>query len=115
MDAENPVVDDHAERQKIKHVGEVMPDTSVAVLAGTFSVEAIRLRDAARLVIPSNQMHALGVSQLQTHEQGDCLYAEETSINVVPCPDISIMTSKLLLPTTNQGRGNWYQGRIPQS
>lgn len=63
VDAKDLVVDDDAERQKVKHVGKVVPDAGVAVLAGTFRVEAVRLRHAARLVVPADQMDSVGVSQ----------------------------------------------------
>jgi hypothetical protein len=47
VDAEDLVVDDHAECQKVKHIGEVMPDVGVAVLARAFRVKAVRLRHAS--------------------------------------------------------------------
>ena len=63
MDAEYLVVDDHAEGQKVKHVGKVVPDVGVAVLARALGVEAVRLRHASRLVVSSDQSDAVGVSQ----------------------------------------------------
>lgn len=33
VDAEDFIVDDHAKRQEVEHIGEVVPDACVAVLA----------------------------------------------------------------------------------
>jgi hypothetical protein len=41
MHAEYLVVDDHAQREEVKHVGEVVPDIGIAILAGAFRIEAI--------------------------------------------------------------------------
>lgn len=41
MDTEYLVVDDHAERQKIKHVGEMMPDIGIAVFPRALGIESI--------------------------------------------------------------------------
>lgn len=62
VDAEYLVVDDDAEGEVVKHVGEVVPYVGVAVLAGALGVEAVRLGDAAGLVVSSYQMDAAGVS-----------------------------------------------------
>jgi hypothetical protein len=45
VNAEDGVVDDDAEGEKVKHVGKVLPDGWRAVFASTFEVEAIRLKD----------------------------------------------------------------------
>lgn len=85
MDAEDLVVDDHAERQKIEHVGKVVPNVGVAVFSGAFCIEAVRLGHASRFMIPSYQMDAVGVSQFQTHKKRNRLNAEHASIDVIAC------------------------------
>lgn len=68
MNAEDLVVDYDAQSEEIEHVGEVVPDIRIAVFPCTFGVETVGLCNASRLVVASNQMHALGVSQFQTHK-----------------------------------------------
>lgn len=41
MDTENLVVDYHTQSEKVKHVGKVVPDISIAILARTLGVESI--------------------------------------------------------------------------
>lgn len=64
MDAEYLVIDDHAQGQEVEHVGKVMPHIRVSIFPRTLGIESIRLRDASGLVVASNQMHTVGVSQL---------------------------------------------------
>lgn len=52
--AEYLVVDHDGQREEVEHVGEVVPDVGVAVFAVAFGVEAIGLRYASRLVVPSD-------------------------------------------------------------
>lgn len=76
VDAEDLVVDHHAQGQEIEHVGEVVPDVGVAVLPGAFGVKPIRLRDAAGFVVSADKMYAMRISQFETDEEGDCFDAE---------------------------------------
>ena len=62
MDAEYLVVDDHAQRKKIEHVGEVVPDIGIAVFSCTLRVKSVRLSNAARLMVAADEMNAMGVS-----------------------------------------------------
>lgn len=62
MDTKDLVVDHDAESEKVKHVGEVMPDVGISVFPRTFRIESIRLCDASRLVVASDQMDAGWVS-----------------------------------------------------
>ena len=63
MHAEDLIVDHHAESEEIKHIGEIMPNVCVAVLAGALGVETVRLCYTPGLVVPADQMHSLRVSQ----------------------------------------------------
>lgn len=54
MDTKNLVIYHDTECQKVKHVGKVVPDIGVTVLARALGIEAIGLGDAARLVIASD-------------------------------------------------------------
>lgn len=41
MYAEDLVVDDHAQREIIKHIGEVVPDIGIAVFSRTLGVKSV--------------------------------------------------------------------------
>ena len=54
MYAEYLVVDNHTQRQEVKHIRKIMPTVRAAVFSGAFGVEAIRLCDASGLVIAAD-------------------------------------------------------------
>lgn len=85
MDTENLIIYHDTECQKIKHVGKVMPNVGVAILAGALGIEAIGLGDAARLVVASYQMNSVGVSQFQTNKKGNSFDAEHAAVYIVAC------------------------------
>ena len=62
MYAKDLVVDYNAQGEEIEHVGEVVPNVRIAVFSSAFCVKAVGLSNSARLVIASNEVHALGVS-----------------------------------------------------
>lgn len=81
--AEDLVVDDNREGQKVKHVGEVVPDVGVAVFARAFCVEAVRLRDAARLVVTTDEVDAVRIAQFQAHEERYGFDGKQAAIDIV--------------------------------
>lgn len=83
VDAEDLVVDNAGEGEVVEHVGEVMPDSGVAVLATTFGIEAVGLSDSSGLVVAANEMNAMGVTKFETDQKRDGLYTKEAAINVV--------------------------------
>lgn len=64
--AEDFVVNDAGEGEVVKHVGEVVPDSSVAVLAAALGVEPVGLGDSSRLVVAADKVDAVGVAKLET-------------------------------------------------
>lgn len=92
MDTENLVIYDDTKRQKVKHVGKVMPDIGVAVLARAFGVEAVGLGDAAGFMVASDQMDSVGVSQFQTNKKGNGLNAEHATVYIVACLSLLVST-----------------------
>lgn len=83
VDAEDLVVDDAGEGEVVEHVGEVMPDGGVAVLATTFGIEAVGLSDSSGLVVAADEMNAMGIAKFETDQKRDGLYTKEAAINVV--------------------------------
>lgn len=81
--AEDLIVDDDAEGEKVEHVGEVVPDVGVAVFAGAFGVEAVGLGDAAGLVVAADEVDAVWVAEFEADEEGDGFDAEEAAVDVV--------------------------------
>ena len=83
MDTEDLIVDNHTQGEEVKHVRKVMPDVRISIFPCAFRIKSIRLRNATRLVVPTNEMNALGISQFKAHEQRYCFNAEEATINIV--------------------------------
>lgn len=83
MDAEDLVVDDDAQGEKVEHVGKIMPHIGVAIFPSAFGVKAVGLGDPSRFVVAPNEMHSMRVPELETDEEGDGLYAEETPVDIV--------------------------------
>lgn len=69
MYAEDLIVDDNRQRQKVEHVGEIVPHIRIAVLSRALSVEAVRLGDTARLVVATNEVDSVWVAQLQADQK----------------------------------------------
>lgn len=85
MQTEDLVLDESGEGEEVEEVGEVLPDVGVAVLAETLVVEAVDLRDLARLVVAAEDGDALGVADLEGDEQGNCLDGVVATVDVVAC------------------------------
>lgn len=83
MYAEDLVVDDDRQRQEVEHVCEIVPHVCVAVLSGTLGVEAVRLGNASRLVIATDEVNSVWVAQLQADQERDCFDREKTAINII--------------------------------
>jgi hypothetical protein len=58
----------------IKHVNTIPPSISIAIFAHALIVKAIDLSDLSRLVVTSQQSHAVWVSSLQQQKQCQCLH-----------------------------------------
>lgn len=94
MHAEYLVVDHDAESQEIKHIREIVPDVGTAVLAGAFSVETVRLGDAARFMISADKVDALGVSEFEADEEGYRFYAKQATVDVVAFENLTPLAKK---------------------
>ena len=81
--AEDRVVDRRRQRQEVKEVGEVLPDVGVAVLAQALVVEAVDLGDLRRLVVASQDRHAVPVPHFQRDEQRRGLDRVVAAVDVV--------------------------------
>lgn len=62
MHAEDLVVDHDAQGEEVEHVGEIVPDISVAVFSGTLSIKSVGLGYAAGFMVSSDEMDTLRVS-----------------------------------------------------
>ena len=61
----------------------MVPDCGSAVLSNAFSIEAIRLGDATRLVVTTDEVDSSRISKFQADEECDGLNAEQTAVDVV--------------------------------
>lgn len=62
---ENLIIDHHRKSEEIEHIGEVMPNIGITILAVAFSVEAVRLRNTAGLMITADEMDAVRVPEFE--------------------------------------------------
>jgi len=83
MNAEYSVIDHDGQRQEVKHVCEVCPNSGRAILPHTFRIEAVRLGDGSGLVIPSDQLNSVWVSKFETRKERDGLDAEQPSVHII--------------------------------
>ena len=82
---EDLIVDDTAQREIVEHVRKVMPDRRIAVFPRAFGVEAVELCDTSALMVSSDEMNSVGVSELETYEETNGLNTEEPTVHVVAC------------------------------
>lgn len=83
VQTEDLVLDKCGEGEVVEKVGEVFPHVSVAVLAQALIVEAVDLRDLARLVVSSQDGDTLGVTDFEADKERDGLYRVVTTVDVV--------------------------------
>jgi hypothetical protein len=62
-----------------------MPDRRVAVFSRALGVESIGLCNTSALMVSSDEMNSVGVSELETYEETDGLNTEESTIHIVTC------------------------------
>lgn len=62
MYTEDLVINHDTQCQEVEHVGEVVPDVGVAVLACAFGIKPVRLGDSAGLVIAADEVDSRGIS-----------------------------------------------------
>jgi len=88
VEAEDLVINQGCEGKVVEEVGEVFPDIRVAVLSEALVVEAIDLGNLAGFVITTEDCDALGISDLEGHEEGDSFDGVVSSINIVAHEEI---------------------------
>lgn len=77
------ILDESGEGEVVEEVGKVSPYVGVSVLAETFVVEPIHLRDLPRFVVSAEDGHSVAVPQLEGHEKSDGFDRVVASVNVV--------------------------------
>ena len=87
VEAEDLVVDEGRQGEKVEEVGEAFPDAGVAVLPEALVVEAVHLRDLTRLVVAPEDRDALREPDLERHQQRHRLDRVVATIDVVACTD----------------------------
>ena len=85
VETEDLVLDEGSERKVVEEVSKVLPDIGISVLPKTLVVEAVYLRDLARLVVTAEDGDARRIADLEGYEEGDGLDRVVSSIDVVAC------------------------------
>lgn len=65
VQAEDGVADKGADRNVVKQIGEIAPDDGGLVFAKTLLIKAIHLCNLTTLVVPTDNVDSVGISQLQ--------------------------------------------------
>jgi len=86
--AEDAVLDERGEREVVKDVDAVAPHVDGAVLAQALVVEAVDLRDLARLVVAADERDAVGVAHLEREQQQERLDAVVAAVHKVAQEDV---------------------------
>ena len=86
---EDLIVYHYTQCKEVKHVGEVMPDVRISVLAVAFSIETVGLSDTTRFVVASDEVNSLRIAKLEADKEGDRLDREKTPIHVVACQHLA--------------------------
>ena len=83
MHTENFVINNSSESQVVENVCTVSPNVDRAELPKTLIVEAVDLCDLPALVVSPDEGYSLWVSDLECHEEQECLHRVGSSVNEV--------------------------------
>jgi len=83
MDTENFAFDDSSSAEEIEDFSAVLPGVGVSVFTHALVVESVDLGDLSGLVVTSEESDVAGVLQLQAHQECECLYGVETTVNEI--------------------------------
>lgn len=97
VQAENLIFDKCGERKVIEEVGEVLPNTSIAILAKTFVVKAVYLSDLAGFVVTTQNSNALRVANFESDKKRDRLNGEVATVYVITCSMMLVVASWLTI------------------
>jgi hypothetical protein len=80
MDAKYAAIYDGTQRKIIEDFAAPAPHVAAAVLALTFVVEPVYLRDLSRLVVSTDESYAIRISHFERQKEKKRFNAVETSI-----------------------------------
>jgi hypothetical protein len=83
MDAKNATIYDGAQREIIEDFATPAPHVATAVLALTFVVKPVYLRDLPRLVVSTDESYAVRIPHFEGQKEKECFDAVEASIHKV--------------------------------
>ncbi len=84
MYAKNAAVHDGTQREIIKDLTTPAPYIATAVLALTFVVKPVYLRDLPRLMVSTDESYAIRISHFERQEKKESFDAVEASVYKVP-------------------------------
>ena len=74
MDAEYFIIYCGSQWQKVKQIGELLPNLKTAIFALAFNLKSVDLSDLARLVIAAKQVESPRISEFEEDQVSDGLY-----------------------------------------
>ena len=77
------VLDEGSEGEVVEEVGEVSPYIGVSVLAETFVVEPVHLRDLPRFVISAKDCDTVAVAKLEGNKESNSFYRIVAPVDVI--------------------------------
>ena len=83
VDAEDLSFNDGSSAEEIEDFCAVLPGVGVSVFTHALVVESVDLGDLSSLVVTSEESDVAGVLQLQAHQELECLYGVETTVNEI--------------------------------
>ena len=83
MEAEDLILDEGGQRQKVEEVGEVLPDVRITIFSKALIVEAVNLSDLTGLVVAAEDGDARRVANFEGDKKGDGFDAVVTTIDIV--------------------------------
>ena len=82
--AEDLVLDESGQGEKVKEVCEVLPHVGIAIFPKTLIVETVDLGDLSRFVVSSEDSDALGVSDFESDEKSDGFDRVVATVDIIP-------------------------------
>ena len=83
MNTEQLVIHESTQRETVEHIGTRFPHGNIPILLQTLVIKTIHLRDLTTLMISTEKIDTIRISNLQSEKKEKRLNTVITSINVV--------------------------------
>ena len=128
VETKDAVLDECRERKVVKEVREELPDVGRAILSDALVVKSVDLGDLSALVVASQNVNPVRISDFPTNQHGHRLDAVISSVDVVPHEEVvgigrvssnakelhQIMPLTVNVSADRDGRRHWLDVRLLQ-